>query len=48
VLELNAQDATGDERTKYWPQLVKMCPTYDDYQSWTDRTFPVVICAPAQ
>ncbi len=28
------------ERAHYWPQLVKMYPTFDDYQSWTDRTIP--------
>ena len=32
--------ATEEERAKYWPQLVRMYPTYEDYQSWTDR--PVV------
>jgi F420H(2)-dependent quinone reductase len=24
-----------------------MYPSYDDYQSWTDRTIPIVICDPA-
>jgi hypothetical protein len=23
-------------------------PSYDDYQSWTDRTIPIVICDPAR
>jgi F420H(2)-dependent quinone reductase len=44
VLDLTARDATDDERAKYWPQLVDMYPSYDDYQSWTDRTIPIVIC----
>ena len=47
VLDLTARDATDDERAKYWPQLVDMYPSYDDYQSWTDRTIPVVICEPS-
>jgi F420H(2)-dependent quinone reductase len=47
VLDLTARDATDDERATYWPQLVKMYPSYDDYQSWTDRTIPIVICDPA-
>ena len=47
VLDLTAHDATDDERAKYWPQLVKMYPSYDDYQSWTDRPIPIVICDPA-
>jgi deazaflavin-dependent oxidoreductase (nitroreductase family) len=46
VLELTARDATDDERAKYWPRLVEMYPTYDDYQSWTDRVIPLVVCEP--
>jgi deazaflavin-dependent oxidoreductase (nitroreductase family) len=46
VLELTARDATDEERAKYWPQLVDMYPSYDDYQSWTDRTIPIVVCEP--
>jgi deazaflavin-dependent oxidoreductase (nitroreductase family) len=46
VLNLNARDATDDERARYWPQLVAMYPRYDDLQSWTDRTIPVIICDP--
>ncbi len=48
VLDLTARDATDDERAQYWPQLVKMYPSYEDYQSWTDRTIPIVICEPAR
>jgi deazaflavin-dependent oxidoreductase (nitroreductase family) len=48
VLDLTARDATDEERAHYWPQLVKMYPTYEDYQSWTDRTIPIVICDPAR
>ena len=44
VLDLTARDATDEERAKYWPQLVEMYPTYDDYQSWTDRVIPLVVC----
>jgi deazaflavin-dependent oxidoreductase (nitroreductase family) len=46
VLQLRARDASDEERAKYWPQLVKMYSSYDDYQSWTERTIPVVICEP--
>jgi F420H(2)-dependent quinone reductase len=44
VLNLTARDATDDERAKYWPRLVEMYPTYEDYQSWTDRVIPLVVC----
>ena len=44
VLDLTARDATDEERSKYWPKLVEMYPTYNDYQSWTDRVIPLVVC----
>lgn len=46
VLHLTARNATEQERTEYWPQLVEMYSSFDDYQSWTDRVIPVVICEP--
>lgn len=47
VLDLTARDATEEERrAKYWPRLVQMYPTYEDYQSWTDRVIPLVVCEP--
>ena len=46
VLDLTARDATDEERAKYWPRLVEMYPSYDDYQSWTDRVIPLVVCEP--
>ena len=46
VLELTARDATEAERAEYWPKLVEMYSGFDDYQSWTDRVIPVVICDP--
>jgi deazaflavin-dependent oxidoreductase (nitroreductase family) len=47
TLQLTARDATEDERNLYWPKLVEMYPTYEDYQSWTDRKIPLVVCEPA-
>lgn len=47
VLRLTARDATDEERTRYWPELVEMYSSFDDYQSWTDRVIPVVVCVPA-
>lgn len=46
VLRLNARDATEAERAQYWPQLVAMYSSFEDYQSWTDRVIPIVICDP--
>jgi deazaflavin-dependent oxidoreductase (nitroreductase family) len=47
LLDLTARDATDEERAQYWPQLVKMYPSYEDYQSWTTRVLPLVVCEPA-
>lgn len=47
VLHLTARDATEAERARYWPRLVQMYSSFDEYQSWTDRVIPVVICDPA-
>lgn len=46
VLQLQARDASEEERKVYWPKLVDMYSSFDDYQSWTDRVIPVVICDP--
>jgi deazaflavin-dependent oxidoreductase (nitroreductase family) len=47
VLNLTARDATEAEKAEYWPKLVAMYSSFDDYQSWTDRVIPVVICDPS-
>ncbi|MFZ0834865.1 MAG: nitroreductase family deazaflavin-dependent oxidoreductase [Mycobacterium sp.] len=46
VRQLTARDATDDERATLWPRLVEMYPDFDDYQSWTERKIPVVVCEP--
>lgn len=46
VLSLTARDATDEERQHYWPKLTTMYTSFGDYQSWTDRVIPVVICDP--
>ena len=46
VLNLTARDATEEERAHYWPKMAAMYSSFDDYQSWTDRVIPVVICDP--
>jgi deazaflavin-dependent oxidoreductase (nitroreductase family) len=46
VMSLTARDANDAERTEYWPKMVAMYPTFEDYKSWTDRVIPIVICDP--
>lgn len=47
VLRLTARDASEEERARYWPKMAQMYTSFDDYQSWTDRVIPVVICDPS-
>ncbi|HKP43789.1 nitroreductase family deazaflavin-dependent oxidoreductase [Mycobacterium sp.] len=46
VLHLTAREADDEERSRYWPRLVEIYPAIDDYQSWTDRVIPLVVCEP--
>jgi deazaflavin-dependent oxidoreductase (nitroreductase family) len=46
ILHLAARDATDEECGLYWPKLVEMYPAYADYQSWTERKIPLVVCEP--
>lgn len=46
VRRVRARTASPEERAELWPRLVEMYADYDNYQSWTDREIPVVICEP--
>jgi F420H(2)-dependent quinone reductase len=46
VLDLTAREANEEERKRYWPEFVTMYPTFEDYQTWTDRVIPLVVCEP--
>jgi proline iminopeptidase len=38
-----ARDAEGEERERLWRRLNEIWPHYDEYQTKTDRTIPVVV-----
>ncbi|MGN5238292.1 nitroreductase family deazaflavin-dependent oxidoreductase [Rhodococcus sp. SJ-3] len=44
IRQMKARVATDAERAQYWPKLTAMYPDFDNYQSWTDRVIPVVVC----
>ncbi|QBJ97156.1 nitroreductase family deazaflavin-dependent oxidoreductase [Rhodococcus sp. ABRD24] len=44
VRTMQARVATDEERAQLWPRLVELYADFDNYQSWTDRQIPVVIC----
>lgn len=47
VRRMRARTADPAERAELWPRLVAMYADFDQYQAWTDRVIPVVICEPA-
>ncbi|MFF4732053.1 nitroreductase family deazaflavin-dependent oxidoreductase [Streptomyces mirabilis] len=47
VRRMLARTAEPAERAVLWPRLVAMYADFDQYQAWTDRQIPVVICEPA-
>lgn len=42
--EMVARTASDAERAELWPRLVDMYADFATYDSWTERTIPVVIC----
>ena len=46
VRPMRARTADAGERARLWPRLVAHYSDFDDYQSWTERPIPVVICEP--
>ena len=46
IREFVARELQGEERELWWKRSVAAYPDYANYQSWTDRTIPVVICEP--
>jgi deazaflavin-dependent oxidoreductase (nitroreductase family) len=42
-----ARTANPTERTELWPKLIAAYSDFDNYQSWTEREIPVIICEPA-
>ncbi len=43
VFEATARDATPEEKPELWAVMVKEWPSYDEYQTKTDREIPVVV-----
>lgn len=46
VRPMRARVADPAERAELWPRLVEMYADFNNYQSWTEREIPVVICEP--
>lgn len=46
VRRVRARTATPEERAALWPRLVEVYSDFANYQCWTEREIPVVICEP--
>jgi deazaflavin-dependent oxidoreductase (nitroreductase family) len=42
--DLQARDATAEERATYWPRLTRIYPPYKRYREAADRVIPLVVC----
>ncbi|MFN2537498.1 MAG: nitroreductase family deazaflavin-dependent oxidoreductase [Mycobacteriales bacterium] len=43
---VRAREAVDAERAALWPRLVDLYADFENYQSWTDRTIPVMVLEP--
>ncbi|MDP9189758.1 MAG: nitroreductase family deazaflavin-dependent oxidoreductase [Actinomycetota bacterium] len=44
---VRAREAEGEERERLWSRMVEVYPTYEHYQSRTERRIPVIVLEPA-
>ena len=44
IHRLTARTATGEERAELWALALREWPDYAQYQTRTDREFPLVVC----
>ena len=45
-MAFTARTAEGDERDRLWALMCAIYPDYEQYQYWTERRIPVVVCDP--
>jgi deazaflavin-dependent oxidoreductase (nitroreductase family) len=41
-VQVRAEEVHGEEKTRLWQKMVEMYPTYDDYQTKTEREIPLL------
>lgn len=44
---VRARETEGAERERLWKRMVEVYPTYEQYQSRTERRIPVIVLEPA-
>jgi F420H(2)-dependent quinone reductase len=45
---VRATEARGERKVRLWQRLIRMYPSYEDYQKRTDREIPVVVLDPVE
>ena len=45
---VRATEARGGEKVRLWKELIRMYPSYENYQERTDREIPVVLLEPVE
>ncbi len=45
--DYTARVVEGDEKAQWWKRATDVWPSYDEYQSKTDRAIPLVVLEPA-
>ena len=45
--DYTARVVEGDEKAEWWKRATEVWPSYDEYQSKTDRAIPLVVLEPA-
>lgn len=45
--DYTAREVTGDEKAEWWARATEVWPSYDSYQSNTDRVIPLFVLDPA-
>jgi deazaflavin-dependent oxidoreductase (nitroreductase family) len=43
LIDVHAEDAEGEERSRLWSLMCEVWPAYADYQTKTEREIPVVV-----
>ena len=46
-VRVRAEEVHGEDKTRLWQKMVEMYPTYDDYQTKTEREIPLLVLHPA-
>ena len=42
-VRVRAEEVHGEDKTRLWQKMVEMYPTYDDYQTKTEREIPLLV-----